>query len=64
MLMIRDILNKKGAIDVFDRFNRRTMGSHKTTVRGDENIQMEQKNTGQRCTLYQSHWLSMEKFAQ
>ena len=38
--MIRDTLIKKGAIDVFDRFNRRTMGSHKATVRGDENIQM------------------------
>ena len=40
------------------------MGSNKTTVRGDENIQMEQKNTGQRRTLYQSHGVSVEKFAQ
>ena len=30
--------NKKGAINVFDRFNRRTMGSHKITVHGNQNI--------------------------
>ena len=63
-LMIRGTLVEKEDIDVFNRFNRRAMGSHKTTIRGDENIQVEQKNTGQRRALYQSHGLSVEKFAQ